>query len=650
MVTLILFIGLISQSLLVVAVSTQNKGTANKPQPKPTKSSGATAAKTEQKTAQPGERSKKVDETTVELRQRSINIILLAAEGSTTLDDECSAIRIQSFAADVLWKQEQVRARQLFQSAFAAAITHHHDGKGTEQEQLGNGLSLSKPDLRLEVIRLVSKHDAQLSRQFSDQYVEEKKREQEEKRNQNKPSRNYDPAFGAVDEISHDTLHIAEKLLDANRKEAFGLAESAFAKGVPQAAGYLFAEIAERDRAAADQLYLMALNRLQRDKNPVPGQLLLLASYPFGDGNVWVSSGESVNSYSFPVADKFAIDEKIVRRFIATAFIVLARNLEGNVSQLPDANARIGAALFAAKLLQPRIARYNPERSEEWHSLTNALFYVAGEQTRLGIDKTLNQIHKSAKPQTPMSLDERIKALLDRAQNTNVFAKRDELYQKAVLLANQKPDTAYALEIADKINNREFRKKLRSWLNFEAATRAIGVGKLDEARLYAVEVEATDQSAYLFLQIARIALANKDQVKAQSLLVEAEQKALAAENTPEKLRALVGLIGLYARFDSLHGFDLANEAVRTANKTQNYDTDRARLIRNLETPSGKSLSVSVENTEEFDLGKTLASLAKADFEQALLLAQSLEDKRLGLMAVISVAASVFDKKPAEQTP
>lgn len=639
---------LVFQSSPGAVIDAQRKEPQSKTQGKPTKPSIESGKKASKESTEEAGKRTEVDRVTQERRQRSINLILLAAEDAARLDDERSAIRIQALAADVLWKYEQARAQLLFQNAFAVASNYHKNGKGLEQEKLAGGLSLSKPDLRLEVIRLASKHDAQLSRQFTDQYVEEKRREQEENRNQNKQPRNYDAAFGEVDEASNDTLNIAEKLLDVNKKDAIGLAEQAFAKGIPQVAGYLFAQIAEQDRATADQLYLMALDRLQRDKLPVPGQLLLLASYPFGDGNVWVGSGAGINSYHFTVSDKFTIDEKIVQRFIAVAFTVLARNAEANIAQLPDANARVGAALLAAKLLQPRIAKYRPERLEEWGNLANALFYAASEQAQMSIDKTLNQISKRTEPESHTSIDDRIKRLLDRAQSTNNFAQRDDLYQEAALLADQKSDVSHALKITDKIGNREYRKKLRSWLNFEAATRAINARKLDEARQYASEVEAVDQGAYLFSRIVRVALADKDQVKAQDLLEEAARRAVGAENTPEKLHALLGVIGLYSRFDSLRGFDLASEAVRTANKLQNYGPDQARLVRRLETPGGKGVSVSVENTEEFDIGKTLASLAKSDFEPALLLAQSLENRPLGLTAVISVAASVFDKQPAKQ--
>jgi hypothetical protein len=643
MLKFMLVVVLASRSSLGAVITPQPKEPQSKTQGKTIKSSTQSGKKTGKESAEETDTRTEVDRVALERRQRSVDLILLAAEDAAKLDDERNTIRIQALAADVLWKYEQARARSLFQNAFAVASNYHQNGKGLEQERIAGGLSLSRPDLRLEVIRLVGKHDTQLSRQFTDQYVEEKRLEQEEKRNQNKQPRSYDAAFGEVDEASNDTLHIAEKLLAVNKKDAVSLAEQAFAKGIPQVAGYLFTQIAQQDRESADKLYLMALDRMQRDKSPVPGQLLLLASYPFGDGNVWVSSGAGISSYHFPVSDKFTIDEKIVQRFIAVAFVVLARNAEANTMQLPDANVRVGAALFAAKLLQPRIAKYCPERLREWGNLTDTLFHAAGDQTRMGIDKTLNQISERAESETPASMDDRIKKLLNRAQNTNNFAHRDDFYQKAALLADQKSDVSHALEIADRISNREHRRKLRSWLNFEAASRAIDARKFDEARQYASEVEATDQSAYLFSRIAQVALAGKDQVKAHDLLAEAARRAIGAENTPEKLHALLVLISIYSRFDSLRGFDLANEAVGTANKLQNYDLDQGRLIRSLETPGGNGIGISVESTEEFEIGKSLASLAKSNFEPALLLARSLNYKPLGLMAIISVAASVFDK-------
>ena len=58
---------------------------------------------------------------------------------------------------------------------------------------------------------------------------------------------------------------------------------------------------------------------------------------------------------------------------------------------------------------------------------------------------------------------------------------------------------------------------------------------------------------------------------------------------------------------------------------------------------------SVSNVDGFDLGKTLAAFARLDFERALGLAQSLDNKSVRYETVIAIAATLFEKKPVTQT-
>jgi hypothetical protein len=172
--------------------------------------------------------------------------------------------------------------------------------------------------------------------------------------------------------------------------------------------------------------------------------------------------------------------------------------------------------------------------------------------------------------------------------------------------------------------------------------------RLDDARRFALEVDATDQRAYLFFQIASAALKDKDRFRAAEILHEAAQQATAADNTPEKLRALSGIAHLYAGIDPQRAFEVAAEAVRAANRVPTYGPGETRLLRSLETPGGQGSYLSVNDVREFDLGKMLAVLARTDFDGALLLAESLENKSLRLAAIVTLAASVFDKKQVAQ--
>ncbi len=83
--------------------------------------------------------------------------------------------------------------------------------------------------------------------------------------------------------IASGLLDAASPLLQTDPKTAVELARRASrrAAGVPQGAPSFLFQLAGKDRAAADNLFLVALDHISRDPVVVPGQWLLLAAYPF---------------------------------------------------------------------------------------------------------------------------------------------------------------------------------------------------------------------------------------------------------------------------------------------------------------------------------------------------------------------------------
>jgi histone H3/H4 len=168
------------------------------------------------------------------IREAAESMIRQAAEDATRLDDHRSAVRIQGAAANTLWEIDREYARKIFQRAFDCAINHYRETRDSDRVQVTRDLSISRPDFRLELIGLVSRRDAALTRQFMEKYVEEKQRELEERRGL--PTGPFDSAFGKVDAAANDLLRIAALLLDTDQKAAYALAQRAFVTGIPQAA------------------------------------------------------------------------------------------------------------------------------------------------------------------------------------------------------------------------------------------------------------------------------------------------------------------------------------------------------------------------------------------------------------------------------
>ena len=631
----------------------------------------------------PPSEGKKKDEAPAEnqaasLRQRALGLLRSAGEEAAGLDDRLASARIQAAAADALWEHDQDRARKLFQSSFETAILYYREGShnSATPEIFSTFIGTH---ICSEIIGLAARRDPAFGLELGEKYVEEQRRKQQAPHSLSAPGgRSFDlplsPPGMSLDELSgtvnsaaNELLQTASNLLKDDPKKAIEVAQYAFSKMVPRQAGQFLAQLAGSDRKAADQLFLVALERLRTDINVVPGQLILLSTYPFGVSGYLVTDGRRTTWGDIQVPEGFVIDELLIQQFIGVAFAVLSRTAELDAAQTPDAASRLGAALYATRVLESRVAQYYSGLLPQWQELAAKLSTRATEGARQGIDRSIQEIEKesqsAAAPETPGQGKEpparakdaaketaerakdHLKTLLDHAEKTLNLTERDGLYQEAAFFAfEQLGDIAQALEIADRIADYNFRQEVRSWLSFDGASRALGEQRFDEAWRLALEVQAPDQRAFLMTEVASAVLKEKGRKRATELLDEAVQRTNPVDNTAEKLRALTCIARLFAGFDSSRGFEVMAEAARTANKVSDYSPGQSQLRRVFrQRGSGFMMSQTVEG---FNLESTLAVLARTDFDRALLLAQSLDHKPLKLASLIAVATSVFDQWPA----
>ncbi|MEP7273047.1 MAG: hypothetical protein ABI882_16220 [Acidobacteriota bacterium] len=575
------------------------------------------------------------------LQQRAISIIRETARDAVTLEDRRTIARIQARSATAIWKFDVENARDLCEKAFETALAHYRETKDTGSERRPSGLNVQRADVRQEVIRAVSRHDPAMAKTMTERFIEERQREMAEQRTDQVRD---DRLLGKNDPAGEQLLTLASSLLKTDREAAVELARRGLASSIPSFAASFLVSLANLDRKAADQLYLFALGRLAAQETPIPGQLLVLAAYPFGDDRIFISDGNSTSSIGFGKPKDFAIDVAVVRSFFAIAVDVLGRAARLDTAQFPDLVARVNSALFAARLLEGKVAQYEPSLAEKWPVLISSLHGVATEAGRGGVGRTLENVAKEMRPPTVAESEDRIKALLDQAEKTSDFARRDEIYNQAAQAARRAGDMSRAMSIADKISDMEFRQNVRDWLNFDAANDALSAKRIDEAHRYALDVSVSDQRAYLLFQIAKALLSGKDRGRAIDMLEEAARKASSADNTAEKLRALLGISNVYAGIDPSRAFEIATEAMKVAGKVPDYGPDTTSLFRSLNRKGGGSTSYSTSSADEFDVGKTLSVLARADLERALNLAQSIESKPLQLLTIVAVASSLLESK------
>jgi hypothetical protein len=655
-------------------------GRSQQPAPKPKESTGGLQAPSKRQTPAPPTPSKekkspkdtkqpadeesatlKVENTPnlAELRQRAIDLAQQVGEDANGIDDRRSAAIIQAVSADVLWPHRKEPARDLFRRAFETAVTHYKETLDDNRQQLDKKVFTPRGDVRVEVIKLINKRDPKMGAEYNEKFIESKSREEQERAARAAASgqiqgKGESKFFGGNVAATDGLMEAAKTLLNEDAKMAAGVARRAADLGVSPAFAMFISALSKRDRAAADGLYLHALEVLSSAQSPLPGQLLALSAYPFGEGQISVRDGSNGSSWGFGKPEKFDVNPQHIQKFLTVALGALQRLADPSLTLAPDGVSRLSVALYAAKALESKVAAFHPALQNQWQEMTSRLESLNPAGSAQSILQALERENErkaarqgdESQQQVSSRQQGMVEELLERAQKTNNFAQRDGLYSQAATAAERAGDVSRALEIVGRISDLTFRGKLRSWINFNASEKAIRDKRYDEARRYALEVDETDYRAYLFFQIAEKVLKDNDRDRATELLEEAASRAVEADDTQEKVKALCGIADLFLKIDQARSFNLAEAAVRAANKVPagklNLVEGGSRMTRTL-SYDGSTTTNSTE-VGGFDLRKVFGRLAGYDFDRSLALAQVIENKSVRCWAMIAVAESAFVKR------
>jgi hypothetical protein len=655
-------------------------GRSQQPAPKPKERTGGVQAPSKRQTPAPPAPSKekkapkdtkqpadeesatlKVENTPnlAELRQRGIDLAQQVGEEANGIDDRRSAAIIQAVAADVLWPHRKEPARDLFRRAFETATTHYKETLDDNRQQLDKKVWTPRGDVRVEVIKLINKRDQKMGAEYNEKFIESKSREEQERAARAAASGQSQGTwegkfFGGNVAATNGLMEAANTLLNEDAKMAVDVARRAVDLGVSPAFATFISALSKRDRAAADGLYLHALEVLNSAQAPLPGQLLALSAYPFGEGQIRIRDGSNSSGWGFGKPENFDVNPQHIQKFLTVALSALQRLADPSLTLAPDGASRLSVALYAAKALESKVAAFHPALQDQWQEITGRLESLNPAGSAQSILQALEREkeRREARPgdesrqQSGSSKQGEVEDLLERAQKTNNFAQRDGLYSQAATAAESAGDISRALEIVGRISDLTFRGKMRSWINFNASEKAIGEKRYDEARRYALEVDETDYRAYLFFQIAEKVLKDNDRDRATELLEEAAKRAVEADDTQEKVKALCGIADLFLKIDQARSFSLAEAAVRAANKVPagklNLVEGGSRMARTLSNAGGTRTSST--EVSGFDLRKVFGRLAGYDFDRSLALAQAIENKSVRCWAMTAVAESVLVKR------
>ena len=570
-------------------------------------------------------------------QQRALLLIQQQVAETKTFERPVPRIAVLVRAADLLWPYQPEGARAIFTEAFDLASAHFREhGDETRQEGTGmggRGLTVQLPDQRFVVLQAIARRDAAWGQTLAAALAAEETRLIAEKKTETKQAQ--------VRNVGDKLLSLAEGLLKEDLTTALLLARSAFHHPVAYALPRFLYEVAKIDRAAADGLYLDALNAYAgKDMD----SLLPLSAYPFAIDRL----GQSPWQGMALTPPNFSPNPELQQKFVTALLLLGEKQLKAALEQpptqgpsnRPSAPEKILTALLALESLYAVSDPSFMKRAAPLKELATTMLSARDQQRALSYSKLNPRVDSERSTTSPFD------NILEQAEKIKEPAARDRLLvmglQGAILYETADRLTSAAQKIDDPNTRRQFLDNVY----FSLTLKAVRAGLLDEAAQLAERVDALDQRAVVMLEIATEALRKfNDKQRAGELLERVFKTAQTAPDTEAKARALLGVSYLYTTFDYLRASEVMNDAIRATNKLVEPELSATSLRRHIE---GKALSLFMSHPMPgFNLENAFRELGPHDFEGTLSVARNLEDRHLRAAAIIALSAKCLETPPAD---
>ncbi|HYP43007.1 MAG TPA: hypothetical protein VEQ18_03205 [Candidatus Nitrosocosmicus sp.] len=516
------------------------------------------------------------------------------------IENEQFKIRTQTQIADVLWQYDEPRAREIFTKSFNAIDSI---------KSLPKNISVSpgaKPDinrfkdgLRFEMIQIISRHDVKLAETLM------KSTKDTESENALNKADNANPNADSMQE-----LKFAMALAKSNPEKSAQIIRNRLRSGYDESFIPILLEIRRKNEALSNQLFTDFLAAASAQQ-PSVMKVASLAMY------VTPNESDAFLGQNQPVS------QTLIKQYLSFAYPALSQWIntqrQAAIDDQIDQQTVSRDLTILKQIVMPLLERASPSQSANLRSQLTLLF----EKQNIGQANFSNSENQ-----------DEVQELIDKADATVGTKQRDSLYMRAAMLAKQKGDVEKALAIAERISGEQDKFTVSSIITYQAGFDALRKKDVDTALHYAKKTLFIPQRTYLYNEIARSLLNNKDRLRAGEILNELKNWLDKTDNSGHKAEGLLFIATTTADYDSAQGFEMLRSAVDVINKV-NFELDG-------NSKNDGHLKTIPMTLERLDFKSVFSLLARADFSQALSLAQSLNKKEAAVTAQLAVCQEVLN--------
>jgi hypothetical protein len=574
-------------------------------------------------------------------QQRSLLAIDELIAEAKGYDDKALEIRVRAEAADLTWPFTPDRARQTLIDAFddAAALKTDpvQDKPSNPNSWDTQAAAAERFQLLSQVIRFARKHDASLAAKLMARL------------NDLKGDSRLISRDGAerISERGAAEIDLAQDALNAgNESEAIGLLRQSLSQGRSNNFIAVLDQIRRIDPAAADRLFLDAVNS-ELNSGYDPNGILMLGLYLFTPGrySIHYRYGQPLIGPGINMAAGVDVPPSMARPYLEAAAAVITRYQLGPDG--PSLPGRVALKEFALTQLLPLFQRYLPDRVE-------ALREQLSDLARLIPDAAAARQNAAASPPPPGPLmpDERsVNDVIEAFDQIPGDKARDSRYVDAVVSALNSKELERARALAAKISNTAFREPLIEIIDLRSTLGAITRGELDEGRRIAAAGLTGERLALAYYSLSATWFQKGDSTRGQEFASEAFTAANRIDDPERRGQVYVYIAAVLVKSDSVRAFQAAEAAIKSIDTAEHFDVRRSSPAFRITKPDGMVVVHSFSVPGQSSLISLISELTRSDLNRTLELARSLrsaQPRALSVLAACRVGLTIeIPKQPTK---
>lgn len=544
-------------------------------------------------------------------RTRIILLLEQLADQARASENLAFAVRAQSHAAALLWPLDPEQARAIYRRAFGSLQRPSSElqNGSSKDERAAVSESVAKPQSRQlsrELLIQIASRDPELAEQLARNLIESSEiTSVDSASNATNPPAPEQPQTPVRDSSERRELLMsaAFQIVDRDPQQAMAFAQMSLALGVSPNFARLLTMLRNVDQERADLLFSNALERLQQTERPALADIHTLGAYVL----------TTVNSPS-----SRPLSKALVVRFLNFGIDQITQRDVYSLARAGDEST----VYFISRQLTELATRYQIDRLGELQR------YLIGA----GYDSTCEEAIDPGLLEVSAPSD-----ITRDAREATDASQRNALYARAALAWLGQADMKEAQAAALKITEGATRDRVL----IQIARGYVSDGKSEDALLVVRRIGDIVARVDGLVLLGANASASKDKARAVELLSEAEDGILKASPTIDRARALVKIANGFSRLDAMRTFNALESAVAAINE----------IIRQQDSKETSSQAAPPSKLEELvsaGFEDALTTLAAADFDRALLLAQQLDGEEAPVLAQLAVLrGGLVEKQTSE---